>query len=174
METDRERGEYIDPNAGKVRFDEVAERWLASRVVDPATAIRYESSLRLHVVPVFGRRQLRTIKPSEIAAWVADLDGRFGSSTARTAFLVLHGTLEVAVDDEAIKRNPAKARLVKVPAEKSGKTVAWSDDVVLRIVEGHPRLRPSARPLDYDKASSSGSPSKTSTSMRWSSASGDR
>ncbi|MET9272165.1 tyrosine-type recombinase/integrase [Kribbella sp. NPDC003557] len=145
METDRERGEYIDPEAGKVRFGEVAERWLGSRVVDPASLIRYESSLRLHVEPVFGRRQLRTIKPSEIAAWVADLDARFGPSTARTAYLVLHGTLEIAVDDEAIKKNPAKGRAVKVPAEKSGRTVAWSDDVVLRIVEGHaPEYRPIA------------------------------
>ncbi|TDO55568.1 integrase-like protein [Kribbella sp. VKM Ac-2571] len=145
METDRERGEYIDPEAGKVRFGEVAERWLASRVVDPASTIRYESSLRLHVDPVFGRRQLRTIKPSEIAAWIADLDARFGPSTARTAYLVLHGTLEIAVDDEAIKKNPAKGRAVKVPAEKSGRTVAWSDDVVLRIVEGHaPEYRPIA------------------------------
>lgn len=138
METDRERGEYIDPDAGKVRFEEVARRWLASRVVDPSSAIKYESALRLHVAPLFGRRQLRTIKPSEIAAWVADLDARFGASTARTAYLVLHGTLDLAVDDESIKKNPAKARVVKVPASKGGKVVAWSDDVVLRIAEGHP------------------------------------
>ncbi|WP_170284539.1 tyrosine-type recombinase/integrase [Kribbella amoyensis] len=69
---------------------------------------------------------------------------RFGPSTARAAFLVLHGTLELAVDDEAIKRNPAKARGVKVPTEKSGRTVVWSDDVVLRIAEGHP---PEYRPI---------------------------
>lgn len=119
------------------RFGEVAERWLASRVVDPASLIRYESSLRLHVDPVFGRRQLRAIKPSEIAAWIADLDSRFGPSTARTAYLVLHGTLEIAVDDNGIKKNAAKGRAVKVPAEKSGRTVAWGDDVVCRIVEGH-------------------------------------
>jgi hypothetical protein len=37
METDRERGDYIDPQAGKVRFEEVAKRWLSSRIVDPAT-----------------------------------------------------------------------------------------------------------------------------------------
>nr|WP_238165812.1 site-specific integrase [Kribbella sp. VKM Ac-2527] len=144
METDRERGEYIDPEAGKVRFEEVAGRWLGSRVVDPSTAIKYESALRLHVSPVFGRRQLRTIKPSEIAAWVADLDARFGASTARTAYLVLHGTLDLAVDDESPKRNPAKARVVKVPTSKGGKVVAWGDDVVLRIVEGHP---PVYRPI---------------------------
>lgn len=102
-------------------------------------------SLRLHVVPVSGRRQLRTIKPSEIAAWVAGLDARFGTCTACTAYLVLHGTLEVAVDDEALKRNPAKARGDKVPAEKGGKTTAWSDEVVLRIVKGHPlQYRPIA------------------------------
>ncbi|MFC5268140.1 hypothetical protein ACFPJ1_39020 [Kribbella qitaiheensis] len=124
METDRERGEYIDPNAGKVRFEVAAERRLASRVVDPASAIKYESSLRLHVDPVFGRRQLRSIKPSEIAAWIADLNARFGSSTARTAFVVVHGTLDLAVDDDTIKRNPAKARVVKVPSEKSGKVAA--------------------------------------------------
>ena len=144
METDRERGEYIDPNAGKIRFEAVAERWLASRVVDPASAIKYESALRLHVDPVFGRRQLMSIKPSEIAAWIAELDARFGSSTARTAFLVLHGTLDLAVDDDTIKRNPAKARVVKVPSVKSGKVVAWSDEVVLRIVECHP---PQYRPI---------------------------
>jgi integrase len=131
---------YIDPNAGKVRFEVVAERWLRSRVVDPASTIRYESSLRLHVAPVFGRRQLRSIKPSEIAGWIADLDARFGSSTARTAFIVLHGTLELAVGDESIKRNPAKARVVKVPAENTGRVVAWSDETVFRIVKCHPPL----------------------------------
>ncbi|NEA32686.1 hypothetical protein [Streptomyces sp. SID13031] len=56
---------------------------------------------------------------------------------ARSAFLVLHGSLDLAVDDETIKRNPAKARVVKVPASKGGKVLAWGDDVVLRIVEGH-------------------------------------
>ncbi|MFI5735802.1 hypothetical protein ACIA49_37165 [Kribbella sp. NPDC051587] len=43
------------------------------RPVDPASLIRYESAPRSHVNPVFGRRQLRSIKPSEIAAWVVDL-----------------------------------------------------------------------------------------------------
>ncbi|MGW6200739.1 phage integrase central domain-containing protein [Kribbella sp. NPDC055110] len=178
METDRERGEYIDPEAGKVRFEQVAGRWLASRVVDPASAIKYESALRLHVSPVFGRRRIRTIKPSEISAWVAGLDARFGSSTARTACLVLHGTLEVAVDDEAIKRNPAKARVVKVPAEKGGKTTAWSDEVVLRIVEGIRRSTGrsprSVLRAGCGKETCSGWRRRTSISTRWCSGSGDR
>jgi hypothetical protein len=106
METDRERGEYIDPEDGKVRFDEVAGRWLASRVVDPSSAIKYESALRLHVSPIFGRRQLRTIKPSEITAWIADLSGRFGPSTARTAFIVLALKSHGAGTEQAAIRSP--------------------------------------------------------------------
>ena len=138
METDSGRGEYIDPKAGQVRFAEVAARWLPTRIVDPNTAIKYETSLRLHVNPVFGRRQLSSIKPSEIASWVADLGTRFGPGTARNAFIVLHGPLELAVDDGTIKRNPAKARAVKVPIPRGRKVVVWSDETVLRIVEEHP------------------------------------
>jgi integrase len=138
METDSGRGEYVDPKAGQVRFAEIAARWLASRIVDPVTAIKYESSLRLHVNPVFGRRQLGSIKPSEIATWVADLEGRFGPGTARNAFIVLNGPLELAVDDETIKRNPARAGSVRVPIPRAKKIVVWSDEVVGRIVEEHP------------------------------------
>jgi integrase len=99
--------------------------------------ILYETALRLHVRPVFGRRQLSSIKPSEIAAWLVDLENRIGAPTARTAFIVLHGSLELAVDD-GIKRNPAKAKTVKVLVLKSGRIIAWGDETVLRVVEAHP------------------------------------
>ncbi|WP_433017671.1 tyrosine-type recombinase/integrase [Kribbella sp. CA-294648] len=138
METDVARGEYADPQAGRVRFGEVLESWLKSRNVDPSTAILYEAALRLHVRPVFGPRQLSSIKPSEIAAWLVDLEKRIGAPTARTAFIVLHGSLDLAVEDGRIKRNPAKAKTVKVPVIKSGRIVAWGDDTVLRVVEAHP------------------------------------
>ena len=71
---------------------------------------------------------------------IADLDGRYGSSTARTAFIVLHGTLDLAVDDDTIKRNPAKAKVVQVPSAKGGNVIAWSDETVLRIIDCHPPL----------------------------------
>jgi integrase len=138
METDVARGEYADPQAGRVRFDEVLESWLKSRNVDPSSMILYETTMRLHVRPVFGQRQLSSIKPSEIAAWLVDLEKRIGAPTARTAFIVMHGSLELAVEDGRIKRNPAKAKTVKAPVIKSGRIVAWGDETVLRVVEAHP------------------------------------
>ncbi|TDW95411.1 site-specific recombinase XerD [Kribbella pratensis] len=138
METDVARGEYVDPQAGTVRFEVVAKSWLGSRVVDPTTEIRHETAWRLHVLPVFGKRQVKSIKPSEVANWLADLERRKGPATARTAFVVLHGTLELAVDDDTIKRNPAKAGVVTVPVPKNRRIVTWSDATVERIVECHP------------------------------------
>ncbi|MEU4290878.1 hypothetical protein AB0E63_21850 [Kribbella sp. NPDC026596] len=111
---------------------------MRSRSVDPTTLIRYETALRLHVKPRFASRQLKSIKPSEIATWPTDLERRIGPATARTAFVVLHGTLELAVDDGTIKRIPAKAKVVKAPTPKQRKIVAWSDGTVERIVASHP------------------------------------
>lgn len=83
---------------------------MASPVVDPSSAIKYESALRLPVSPVFGRRQLRTIKPSEIAAWIPDLDAWSEPSKARRAFLVLHGTLDLAVDTRPLESGRRRVR----------------------------------------------------------------
>jgi integrase len=138
METDRNRGDYIDPSAGKVRFDEIGRRWLSSRLVDPASAIQYESKWRLHVEPTFGRRPVKAIRPSEIAAWLAQLDSSFGPSTARAALLVLQGALDLAVADETIKRNPAKSKTVKRPSTAQRAVMAWPDQTVAKIVDAHP------------------------------------
>ncbi|WP_157979555.1 hypothetical protein [Kribbella monticola] len=61
------------------------KRWLAvwtdpqgkerSRTIDPASEIQYESKWRLHVAPVFGRRPVKSILPSEVAVWLTDLMG---------------------------------------------------------------------------------------------------
>lgn len=138
METDRDRGDYVDPHAGKVRVDDVGERWLGSRTVDPASEIQYESKWRLYVQPTFGRRMVKSILPSEIAVWLTDLSTAYGPSTARGAFLVLNGCLELAVADELIKRNPARSRIVKRPALNKSRVEVWSDETVDRIVAAHP------------------------------------
>jgi len=138
METDRERGEYVDPSAGKVRLEEIGPRWLKSRSVDPSSQIQYESKWRLHVQPIFGGRQVKSIRPSEIAVWLTELTAMVGPSTARSAFLVLFGCLELAVADEILKRNPARSKIVKRPATVDPDIIAWPTETVDAIVEGHP------------------------------------
>jgi integrase len=146
METDRERGDYLDPKAGRELLASVGKRWLASRVNDPSTQIRYESWWRLHVEPTFGRRRVKAIRPSEIQAWLAELGEKFGSSTAAGAYLVLQGCLELAVADQMIKANPARASVVSKPrAGDGGKVKPWTEDLVGMVIDAHPdslRLMP--------------------------------
>ncbi|MET8142725.1 site-specific integrase [Sphaerisporangium sp. NPDC005288] len=140
MQADIARGDYIDPNAGKQLLGDFGGRWLSSRMVDPSTAIRYEYIYRLHVEPVFARRQIRSIKPSEIQAWISDLSQRVGTSTIQTSFLVLQGILDLAVADEALKRSPAKSPIVQVPKRATEEIHAWSDQRVRAIIDAHPDL----------------------------------
>ncbi|HEX4818431.1 MAG TPA: site-specific integrase, partial [Nonomuraea sp.] len=140
MGADIARGDYIDPNAGKVLFGELAERWLSSRIVDPATKIRYEYIHRLHVAPTFAKRQVKTIKPSHVQTWISDLSSRFGTSTVQTAFLVLQGVFNLAVADEVIKHSPAKSPVVQVPKRSAEEIIAWSDERVSAVIDAHPQL----------------------------------
>ncbi|WP_062431580.1 tyrosine-type recombinase/integrase [Herbidospora daliensis] len=137
MEADVGRGDYIDPNAGKVLFADVAKRWMDSRIVDPATKIRYEYIYRLHVAPTFDKRQVKSILPSHIQGWISDLNERYGPSTIETSFLVLQGVLELAVADEAIKKNPARSSIVQVPRRSGGELTAWADERVHGIIHAH-------------------------------------
>ncbi|HJR90489.1 MAG TPA: tyrosine-type recombinase/integrase [Aeromicrobium sp.] len=141
METDRERGEYFDPKAGKATFDGIAQRWLSSRMVDPASKIRYQSLYRLHVKPTFGKnnRQVKSIKPSEVQAWQADLSERFAASTVSGARLVLLGILDLAVADDAIKKNPAASKVIQAAKTGGGeKLQAWSAERVFGMIDAHP------------------------------------
>lgn len=138
METDKARGDYFDPAAGKVTLDSVAKRWLSARMVDPSSEIRYASVYRRHVEPTFGRRRVRSVKPSDIQAWLGELSDRYESSTVTTAYLVLQGVLDLAVADDAIKRNPAKAGAVQRPVGRSEEIVPWSDGQVYAVIDHHP------------------------------------
>jgi integrase len=141
MESDRDRGQYYDPKAGQELFANMAARWLASRVVDPSSQLRYRSLYELHIRPVFGRRQVKSIKPSDVQAWQAGLGERFGISTVATARLVLLGVLDLAVADDLIRKNPARASAVQRVSHGGGEQAqAWGDDRVNALIDAHPDL----------------------------------
>ncbi|GAA1618941.1 hypothetical protein GCM10009733_014090 [Nonomuraea maheshkhaliensis] len=81
---------------------------------------------------------MKSIKPSQIQAWISDLSSRFETSTVQTAFLVLQGILDLAVADEAIKRSPAKSPIVQVPKRTAEEITAWSDERVHALIDAHP------------------------------------
>jgi integrase len=104
------RGEWTDPALGRMRLDEWSERWLASvrPMLKPKTAEAYASLLRSRVLPALGSFTLGALRPSDVAEWIGTMqeDG-LSPSRIRQAHVVLAQTLDAAVLDGRLARNPA-------------------------------------------------------------------
>jgi integrase len=111
VEADMRRGEWIDPDVGKVLLAEYAERWVKERDLKPRSRQEYERHLRLHVAPTLGEKMLNEIQPSTIRTWRTELlDNGVGKSTVAKTYRILKAILTTAVDDELIRRNPCRIK----------------------------------------------------------------
>ena len=126
IETDLGRGEWIDPNAGKITFRQYAERWRAGQIHHrPGTASQIETNLRRHVYPFFGDRPLQAIRPSDVQAWLKVLsEGRgdrkaLAPATVEVVFAWVASIFKAAVSDRVIARSPCqKAKRPVVTRER--------------------------------------------------------
>ena len=139
MEGDAERGEYIDKNAGKERFGDLARKWIRLRDVGASSRQRYESVFRNHVEPVFGRRSVKSVRPSEVAEWL-----RFGSVSGlsdamkEAAYYIVAGTFDLAVEDKLRRDNPARSKIVPVPDSVPMARPVWDVPLIWRVIDEHP------------------------------------
>ncbi len=107
MQADVARGDFIDPNASRVTFQEFADKWLASQSGDPNTRASMESQLRLHAFPRIGGRQLGAFQPSHIREFVTQLEASgMSGAYARVIFSNVRAVLSAAVEDGCSRRNP--------------------------------------------------------------------
>lgn len=116
-------GQYVDPRAGKVTFQEYAEQWLAAQVHRPTSTAYVEGMLRRHVYPVLGARAIGSILPSEVQSWVkllgtGDRPSRrkpLAAATIGVIHGVVSGIFRSAVRDRRIMANPCEGtRLPRV------------------------------------------------------------
>lgn len=137
MEADLDRGEYIDPDSGKVLLGSIAGRWLELRQVGASSRRHYESVYRLHVGPAFANRQVKSVRPSEVLAWLQGLAGTYGTSTQGTAYMILAGTLDLAVADGLRRDNPAKSHIIKPPVTTTEERALWETGRVVSVIDAH-------------------------------------
>lgn len=109
MDHDVLSGDYLDPEAGTVRAGDYAlDVWLPAQGVIGRTATEYRGVLNRYLIPEWGRRQMRTIKPSEAGAWQALLTTKYeltGTTPNRTARHV-RSVFKLAVVDRVIRASP--------------------------------------------------------------------
>jgi integrase len=136
------RGTYIAPDAGRLRFGDYAARWLAARNDEKATAARDASIMRNHVTPRRATLPLSKIGHSAVQEWITYLGQHLSPATVRECYRLTNGVLRTAVRDRLIAVNPCEG--IRLPPRRRKDT----DDLTITRDELFTKLLP-AVPARY-------------------------
>jgi len=116
LEATKNRGLYIDPHAGRIRFADYLPRWVVGRNHETNTTFRDQSVMRNHIVPRWGQVSLAKIDHTSVQAWVADLSSRLSPATVRECYRVFSSVMRSAVRDRILGFNPCEG--VRLPPRR--------------------------------------------------------
>ena len=132
------RGEWLDPDAGRIMFKSWATRWLDTvrPTLKPSTVASYESLLR-RVNGRFGKMPLSAIRPSAVQEWLGQLTAEgLGASWVRKCAVVLKMVMDAAVRDGLVRTNPVGG--VKQPRIDRHEAAYFDAATVERIADAMP------------------------------------
>lgn len=138
VEADKVRGSFVDPRAGRITFGQFSERWLTAQTFDESTREAVASRLRVHMLPTFGRTQMRAIRPSTVQEWVRGCQRQCAPSYVRVMLANLSAILGAAVEDGLIARNPCASKAVRAPRVEQKRVVPWTRERVEAVIAAHP------------------------------------
>ncbi len=142
VRTDIGLGRWIDAGASKEGFGEYAICWLAHcHDLRPRTRELYESELRCHILPAFGKFNLDEVTAAKVRAWNAGIAANT-PVTAAKCFRLLRTILSTAVEDGRLASNPCtikRAGLERSP-ERTIPTLGQLDDLAMELPERYRAL----------------------------------
>ncbi|MEV0839883.1 site-specific integrase [Actinocatenispora sera] len=132
------RGEWIDPERGKVLLRDYADRWIAQRPkLRPRTVDLYRWLLGKHIAPYLGGVPLGRLSTAMVREWRAELLGKgVSASMAAKAYRLLRAVLMTAVnEDNILPRNPCRipGADAEDPAERPTLTVTEVYDLAAEM-----------------------------------------
>jgi integrase len=140
-------GDWRDPAGGRQRYADHAQEWLGGLVgLKEKTMFGYASLLQSRILPTFGSTQIRRIQPADVRAWISDMDAEgLSASRIRQAHQVLRASLEQAVQDNIVGRNPTEG--TKLPKPRPRRMLKLNPEQVQRLAEAASAQRPGAGTL---------------------------
>jgi integrase len=139
VETTLNRGRYVDPHAGRIRFADYARRWLAARNDEITTAARDASIMRNHVVPRWGSTPLAKIDHLAAQQWVTELGETLSPATVTECFRLTSAVMKTAVRDRLIGHNPCEGvRLTRRRRTDTDDRVIGRHDLVTQLLPAVP------------------------------------
>lgn len=111
------RGEWADPQDGRITLGEWYTRWSATRDIERATIARDASHWRAHVEPRWGSVRLMAVTAWDVEAWLASMSkAGVGATTRAQSFRLLRHMLSDAARHKVIGTDPtATVRAPSIP-----------------------------------------------------------
>lgn len=113
LEADMLRGTWLDPADGDMRFDELAERWFATKIhLRENTKLQYRYLLDKHILPFFGERPIGSVTVLGVQTWLADRHANTNlcANSVAKAYKVVRMVMDVAIDAGLILRSPCRVK----------------------------------------------------------------
>jgi integrase len=131
-------GTYVNPDDGRIAFQDYAEQWRQQQVHAHGTEVSVEQQLRLHVYPVIGRRPLGGIRTSEIQALVRHLSTKLAAGTTEVTYGRVVAVFGAAVTDRMIAHSPCVG--IALPDKPPASTLqVLSTDQVMKLADVVPQ-----------------------------------
>lgn len=131
---DMARGQYVDPRAARITFQQFAEKWVATHTTEVNSREAAERRLRLHAYPYIGARPLSSFQPGHIRTWLGALETNVpAASHRRIIFGTVSAAFTAAMDDGLITKHPCKARSVQVPKPSRSRVAPWTAEQVFGV-----------------------------------------
>jgi integrase len=127
VEADMVRGDWVDPDAGKITFGEYADWWIEQRPARPRTKQIYEGQLK-HITPTFAGVSLRDIRPVDVRGWHGELSrGSLHQNTIAKIYRLFRTILSTAVEDDLLRQNPVRIKGASAEQMIERPLLTWDD-----------------------------------------------
>ena len=136
-------GAWHDHSRGQVTFAEYVETvWLPSKQVETSTLAAYRSYLDKHFIPVFGRRPMGKILPSEVQRWVTTAtENGLSAASVGKYHTMLSSVFERALVDRVVTFNPCAHTELPKRVKKKARTLTPDEyDAILNALPAQHRL----------------------------------
>jgi integrase len=140
VQTDIDRGQYVDPALGKILVADMVDHFVTTAPIADSTKALYEMLGRRYIKPRLGAKRVGAVTAADVRTMYAQLaaDG-IHAPTIEAVHKLLNATMNVAVQEDRIQRNPAaKIKLAKTqPRDAFFLTTAQVDAIAHEAGERH-------------------------------------
>lgn len=127
------QGEFLDPRRGRMLLAAyIDDEWLPARTDSPATRDAVTGRLG-HIRDLLGAQSLNAIRVPQLRLFLKDLQQRIGPSTVHEVWGYLSSILQAAVDDDRIRKNPCRAKSIKLPTIPPRAVQPWTKDRIRTV-----------------------------------------